>query len=91
MSKYNYSDFERQLNMVLAHPVSYTHLDVYKRQVLHDVLGIGVSGQSADASVLRQISERNIQAEIFARKLVNRRTACLLYTSYRGPYTLMAA
>ena len=46
-----------------------------KASVLHDVLGIGVSGQSADASVLRQISERNIQAEIFARKLVNRRTA----------------
>ena len=46
-----------------------------KASVLHDVLGIGVSGQSADASVLRQISERNIQAEIFTGKLVNRRTA----------------
>ena len=46
-----------------------------KASVLHDVLGIGVSGQAADASVLRQISERNIQAEILSGKLVNRRTA----------------
>ena len=27
-------------------PVSYTHLDVYKRQVQHDMLGLSLSGRT---------------------------------------------
>ena len=61
----------RRLDKVPVHQdfVSTQRDFALKASVLHDVLGIGASGQSADASVLRQISERNIQAEIFAGKL----------------------
>ena len=43
--------------------------------ILHNVFGIGVCGQAADASVRRQIRKGNIQTEIVTGKLVNRSTA----------------
>lgn len=42
---------------------------------LNNVLGICISRQSTDASIGRQVCKRDIEAEIFAGKLVNRRTA----------------
>ena len=42
---------------------------------LNNVLGICISRQPTDTSIGRQVSKRDIEAEIFAGKLVNRRTA----------------
>ena len=41
---------------------------------LNNVLGICISRQPTDASIGRQVCKREIEAEIFAGKLVNRRT-----------------
>ena len=42
---------------------------------LNNVLGICISRQPTDASIGRQVCKRDIEAEIFAGKLVNRCTA----------------
>ena len=48
-------------------PVSYTHLDVYKRQVLD--------------GVLQEVARRGVQADGLELLLAEQAVGCLLYTS----------
>ena len=52
------------LSDVLSEPVSYTHLDVYKRQILHDDLQYVVLGHLSKENNYEELAYETVKLEI---------------------------
>ena len=63
--------------MLLVIPVSYTHLDVYKRQVLLGIIGVG-KRRDREARQNHDADRKDGQK---TKLLTHCRLPCLLYTS----------
>ena len=71
--------------MLRISPVSYTHLDVYKRQVIDDVVQVDENGEPSMTAFnmldQSEIENMTVLKDASAAVYGSRASACLLYTS----------